>query len=228
MVTLSDLVLQARRKADLENSNFIRPDEAQQMVNASCAELHGLLCNQYEDQFTIAYPFTVAAASDGYALPSDFYRLRGVDFSTGGQWVPLRRFNFVDRDRYDLPSRSVLYDCDGGLRYRLVGSQLLLTPSANGAGGSYRLWYIPRYQDLVNDMDPMSDNYLMNYWHEYVTTDAAMKMALKEESSDLVEKLFIQKGALQKRIEEEATNRDAGEPEHVADLASGNWDEGWW
>lgn len=60
-------------------------------------------------------------------------------------------------------------------------------------------------------------------WMEYVVTDAAIKMAQKEESDTSV--LQLQKAALIKRIEAAAENRDAGSPATISDV---QWTNGTW
>jgi hypothetical protein len=60
-------------------------------------------------------------------------------------------------------------------------------------------------------------------WLEYVVTDAAIKMAQKEESDTST--LQFQKQALIKRIEAAAENRDAGSPATIADV---QWTNGTW
>jgi hypothetical protein len=60
-------------------------------------------------------------------------------------------------------------------------------------------------------------------WLEYVVTDAAIKMAQKEESDTST--LQFQKAALIKRIEAAGENRDAGSPATIADV---QWTNGTW
>ncbi len=212
MVTLSELVAAAKQRADLEGSNFIRPAEARFMVNSSAAELYGLLVSSYEDYFTTSFEFSIASDEDGYSLPFVFHKLRGLDLSSSGTWININRFNFEERNSQNRPLNLDLI----GVKYRVVGSRLMIIP-ADQAAGNYRMWYIPKFVTL-EDGDSLDENTSMEYWYEYIVVDAAIKMAQKEESDAVVAALMMQKMALKTRIEEESANRDAAQPERVTDI----------
>jgi hypothetical protein len=48
-VTFAQLKTRARRRADMEGSNFVTPEELGDFVNASCAELHDILVGAFQD-----------------------------------------------------------------------------------------------------------------------------------------------------------------------------------
>jgi hypothetical protein len=58
-------------------------------------------------------------------------------------------------------------------------------------------------------------------WLEYVITDVAIKILQKEESD--VSVLMAQKMALKQRIQEAASNRDAGRPDSISDVRGNGW-----
>jgi hypothetical protein len=125
--------------------------------------------------------------------------------------VPIKQFNFADRNRY-----SVLGPVFLDVRYRLVGTKIMFSPLPK-AGVALRLWYVPRFAGLVNDTDTFDG---FGGWTEYVVTDAAIKALQKEESD--VSVLMAQKQALIARIESAAENRDAANPETVTDSQAQN------
>ncbi len=215
-ITLLDIKAQARNRADMVNSNFIDEIELNSYVNNSIAELHDLLVATYgADYLVLSYDFTTVNSVDTYALPADFYKLKGVDAKlNGSQYYSLRPFNFNERNR----NQDVAWGLIGGpsIRYRLVGSNLKFSPIPEG---SYpiRMWYIPVAAKLVLDTDIYND---INSYAEYVVVDAAIKMLQKEESD--VSVLMAQKMDLRKRIENMAQNRDAEQPETVSDIYAEN------
>lgn len=214
-ITLATIRTESRQRADMENSEFITDSELNTFINQSYAELYDLLVSRFEDYYTTSTTFTLSAGSNTYALPSDFYKLRGLDYaSSGTNYIPVYKYNFSDRNRRN---RSVnrLIGRQFDIRYRILGNTLTMTPE-DGAAGNYRLWYTPRITRLSSDSDTLDS---VNGWHEYVVVDAARKMLLKEESSTTA--LDREKQALIERIEAMAANRD-DQPETITDTQS--WD----
>jgi hypothetical protein len=137
------------------------------------------------------YQFTTDGINDHFALPTDFYKLLGVDVqvSSPGMWVALRPFNFADRNRYAVTNSAIPM-----------------------AGQTLRLFYVPKFTPFVLDADTMDG---VNGWEEYIVVDAAMKALAKEESD--VSVLMARKQALIQRLDAETQNRDAGSPATVGD-----------
>lgn len=212
MITLAELKEQARQRSDMENSEFVSDVELTSYINSSLAELHDLLIASYCDDYMMEeYLFASTTALD-YALPADFYKLRGVDVRSGnGQWATVKRFNFNRRNEQQ---NAYAWNLLGlpYLEYRLVGSKIRFNRTPDTAL-SFRLFYHPKLSKLVNDADSYDD---INGFAEYVVVDAAIKMMQKEESD--VRVLMGQKEALRQRIIAMAANRDANEPASVTDV----------
>lgn len=214
--TLLQLKTQARQRSDMEGSDFVSDSELTSYINSSIAELHDLLVGTYgPDYFVEKYQFSTVAGTEDYALPSNFYKLKGVDaLLSGTQYYSLRPFNFNERNRHQDINWSLL--AGPSIRYRLVGNNLKFNPAPD-AGYSMRLWFIPTPTPLVLDADIYND---VNSYAEYVIVDAAIKMLQKEESD--VSVLASQKMDLRKRIENMAANRDADQPESISDIYADN------
>lgn len=204
----------------MEGSDFVTDSELVGYINNSIAELHDLLVATYgPDYYVENYAFTTTASTENYALPANFYKLKGVDvLLSGNQYYSLRPFNFNERNR----DQDVTWGLLAGptIRYRLVGTNLKFSPAPD-SGYNVRLWYIPLPTQLVLDADIYND---INSYAEYVITDVAIKMLQKEESD--VSVLSAQKMDLRKRIENMAQNRDADQPESISDIYAEN-DEYW-
>ncbi len=221
-MTLEQLRLATRQRADMVASQFVTDQEFDSYINSSLAELYDLLVQKYgDDYFVTTADISTTPAAERYDLPADFYKLLGVDLRLSGGldgFITLRPFTFAERNRYATANAQTWIGVTN-LRYRLNGNKLWLTPTPQN-GQQLRIWYVPRVIPLVNDND-VADG--VSGWLEYVVVDAAIKAMQKEESD--VSVLMAQKGALIKRIEAAAENRDAGNPATVADVqfSSGAW-----
>lgn len=213
-VTLAQLKTRARERADMENSGFISDSELVSYINASVAELYDLLVSKYGEDYFVASPYSITTTNnqDTYALPSNLYKLLGVDLQldTSGNWVSLKRFEFAERN---IPQIWDVKFVDF-IRYRLFGSNIKFSPVPQSAQ-SLRLWYIPLPTALANDSDTLDG---FNGYEEYVVIDTAIKMLNKEESDSTL--LMAEKAAMKLRIEQMAEGRDAGQPSKIQDITS--------
>lgn len=220
-VTLGQLKTAVRERSNMEGSEFISESELTRYINQSASELYDLLVASFEDYFMEELVFSYTS-DDGYTLPSDFYKLRGVDFQSGSDWIVVNPFNFLQRNK-PLSAWTMTYSgAPYNVRqYRIVGNTIRMVPIGQ-ATGTYRLWYIPSWQQLSSDSDSTSLSF--EGWDEYVVIDAAIKCLQKEESD--VSVLFAQKQALAARIRAMAAGRDAGQPESVSDVRTEM--DRWW
>jgi len=212
-VTLLELRNRSRQRADMVNSKFVTDAELNTYVNASNAELYDILINSRgENYFVLSYNFTTSINQDTYALPSDFYKLMGVDFVTSStQAITLKAFRWQERNRFREPFYNVR---NYNLMYQVRGDDLVFIPTPNGSQ-QIRLWYIPLPQELTLDTDSFNG---INGYEEYVVIDAAIKMRVKEESP--VEELLLAKESMRQRILSASAGRDSGEPARVVDTDS--------
>lgn len=213
MITLAEIKEQARQRADMENSEFVSDAELTSYVNSSLAELHDLLIASYCDDYMMEEHLFTSDGTLNYALPDDFYKLRGVDVRRGptGQWATVKRYNFNRRNEQQ---NAYAWNLLGlpYLEYRLVGSKIRFNRTPDQAL-EFRIFYHPKLAKLTADADSYDD---INGFAEYVVVDAAIKMLQKEESD--VSVLMAQKEALRQRVIAMAANRDANEPASVTDV----------
>lgn len=210
-VTLANLRTRVRYQADIESSTHVSDAELTYYVNNSAAELHGLLCTLYEDYYLTSSTFTLTSANT-YTLPSNFFKLRGLDYDNAGSYITVPRFSFEERNRWQ--ERYQRGDLEVWRAFRLMQGAIYILPEDDFAG-TYRLWYLLNYTAMTSDADTLSD--LMG-WDEYVVVDAAIKCLQKEESDASI--LTARKAELKRRIEGEATNRDASGPERITVVGS--------
>jgi hypothetical protein len=213
--TLAELKTLARQRADMENSTLIRDVELKNYINDSYGELYDLLTASFEDYYLKSpVTFTLTQPANTYSLPSDFYKLRGLDFQlSSSDWTTVTQFNFAERNvrsrllsRYTTGQRS--------LSYRVMGSKLYLIPEEE-CSGTFRLWYVPKVTPLDLDADIMGD--VLDF-AEYVIIDAAIKCLIKEESD--ISALMALKQKMELRVTTMAKSRNIDRPERVADVSS--------
>lgn len=223
VLTLAQLRTAAKQRADMVNSDFVSDTEWNSYINQSAYALYDLLIQKYDnDYFVDDYSFPTDGTSYLYNLPTDFYKLLGVDLQLGNSddsWITLRKFERAERNNFALPNFQNFYGVTN-LRYRLRANGLWLTPTPQ-AGQTIRILYIPRLPELTTDSSELDG---INGWNEWVIVDAAIKALVKEESDTSA--LERDKASITARIESAAENRDAANPQRVADVQSNSWPDG--
>lgn len=146
-----------------------------------------------------------------------FYKMAGVDLAVNTSyvnpaWVTLKKFNFIDRNKYVYPnSTSTIYGVYNQA-YRIMGQQIDFIPVPAG-NQTIRLWYAPRLPSLLADSDITTLGF--SGWLRYPIVRAA-KYALDKEESN-TDKLDAELLFLKTRIEQMSQNRDAGMPDTISE-----------
>lgn len=240
-MALATLRLACQQKADRVGSNFITPQEWNQFINLGMYELYDILITVYEDYYLAplaqfitngsdylynlpdgAATFTNGYTGNGTFVAPPLYKLLGVDLglsNANNAWVTIDRFNFNDRNQFVYPNTASTIYGVFNLRYRVLGKQIEFIPTPS-AGQPIRYWYIPRLPELLQDTDITTLG--QSGWLNYVIVRVA-KYALDKEESDS-SKLDAELVWLKSRIEESASNRDAGKPDTITNVRlNGGW-----
>ncbi len=233
-MSLGEIRQRAKQRADMINSNFVTQSEWNYYINQSYTELYDLLITCYEDYYVAPKLTFSTDGSQSYALPNGqnysgapaFYKMFGMDIGLNGNsnaYSTLKKFDFIQRNRYVFPQITSTILGVFNMQYRVVGGNIMFIPTP-AAGQIVGVWYFPRLNTLLKDTDIMDG---ISGWTEYVIVDAAIKALNKEESP--VDTLMNEKLMLKKRIEETATNRDAGQPDTISDTRTRAelWGGGW-
>lgn len=177
-------------------------------INEGVQELHELLAEKFdEDYLETSATFTTVAGTEAYNLPSDFYKLLGVDLTLGSQVISLQPYRRAERSLYKAAVGGPTLP-----RYKLTGSQLRLLPAPDSAYAG-RYWYIPTKTLLVNGSDEIN---FPNGWERYVVLRAAIT-ALKKEESETAS-LENELALIRQDIERRAEQRDPGAPHKAVDV----------
>lgn len=213
-VTLAYLKEQVRARADQQNSQFIQDAELTDYINGSASALYDMLVEAAEDYYVTSATFPIIQGTNEYNLPSNFYKVLGVDYLVNNKPVPMSRFNFRDRHLYNyLDARPEI------VRYGIWGNLLVFKPQAPQIA-SVVLWYVPAITKLVNDADLLDG---VNGWEEYIILDAAIKCMVKEESDPSA--LLAQLQMVKDRIATMSKDRDQGEPQKTTDIIGSRYDQ---
>ena len=152
-LTLEQAILEVRRRSDMEHSQFVTDAEIKSYIQMSYTELYDLIVSRFEDYYITDTLFSLTEEDNTYTIPSNLYKIRGVDLITGAgpdDFVSLSKWNFQERGlASSLPVRVTGYRT---VQYRLLGQEMTMMP-ANNAPGSYRLWYIPACPTLAAPSD---------------------------------------------------------------------------
>lgn len=217
-ISLGQIRLMAQQRADRVNSNFVTLPEWNSYISQSYFELYDLLISTYGSEYYLApaYEFTTNGTDQQYSLPTDLYKLLGVDLGLGlssTAFITIHNFNFIERNRYVYPQLGNTYLGVFNMKYRLMGDKLFFIPTPS-ADQRVRVWYVPKLVQPLADTDILNG---LSGWLEYVIIDAAIKALQKEESD--VSVLMAQKMAMKQRIESTAQNRDTGQSQTISDTA---------
>lgn len=233
-MSLYELRLRSQQTADRVNSQFVTVSEWNSFLRLAMYELYDILIMSYEDIFADQYVFiNTNGTTQNYPLPDGvsnypggvypgttgapakaFYKMAGMDLginTSNNAWVTLRKFNFIDRNKYVYPnSTSTIYGVYN-MAYRLMGNNINIIPTPAG-NQQVRMWYSPRLPALLQDVDLTTIG--TSGWLRYPIVRAA-KYALDKEESDTT-KLDAEIVYLKTRIEEASQNRDAGVPDTIS------------
>lgn len=214
-VNRADLRLRAKRRADLEGSNFVSDEEWNDYLREGAAELHGIIVDLNEDYLLKSKEISLTANTDSYVLPDDFLKLRGVDLletSGGNIKYTLLEYSFRDRNQYQIISQFV--DWGEGFRYHVEGNAIKFTPVPSGSD-TVNLHYIQDAPELENDKSTLPLVY-GRQWERYVVIYAAMEAKSKQDAP--VDNLARKLERARKLITRAANKRNFAEPKKAVDV----------
>ena len=237
-LSLYELRLRSQQTADRVGSDFVVTSEWNAFLRLAMYELYDLLIDSYEYLMSDQIVFiNTNGSTQNYPLPDGvtnylggtfpngsgspataFYKLIGMDLNVNTStvspaWVTLRKFNFIDRNKFVYPnSTSTIYGVFN-MGYRLMGKNLNLIPTPAG-NQILRMWYAPKLPALLADTDVTTLGF--SGWLRYPIVRAAKYALDKEEGSD-TSKLDTELVFLKQRIEQASQNRDAGIPDTISE-----------
>lgn len=212
VINVSDLIVSARRRANMENTQFVTDAEVITYLDQANRKFYNLLVTEFENWFVSDTTFPTVDGQKEYDLPTDFYKLLGVDLEdASGRAFTLRPFELNERNR-------IVHTWIGKpVRYILKGSKIVLVPTPSGAAQTIRLLYVPSPVAITSSAQTIE---VFNGFDEYIALDAAIRMLMKEESDTAL--LERERAYMEQQIIDLMRGRDAGFPKRVTDLATLN------
>lgn len=165
-VSLGAMRLAAQEASDFENNPSIPTETWNQFLSQSYKRLYDLLVGAYGNDYHIAtiWQFNLTGSTQLVPLPdggpsftnvngttaAKFYKATGVDLqysSSPNGWVTLKRFEWIERNKYAYPNTTVNWSGYTNLRYTLHGNNLYFIP-VPPAGQLCQLHYVPAPTNL--------------------------------------------------------------------------------
>lgn len=204
--TIANILAEARSRADAETpdptADFTTDVELIRYANKSYKQLIDLICSQGDAAIDLLAVSTTLTTP--FVLPTDYYRLVGLDGPNPGSispWIALRPFQFKNRNTYTDTQFP---------RYRIVNGALMLTPS-DSTVTSVRLWYVPVPATLTDVSSVQS----FNGWDDFLVGSIAAAICVKEDRDPSPHLGYAQAAA--SRILEACSRLAIAEPKTIAE-----------
>lgn len=228
LVSLSTLRSLARERADMVGSTFIADSATgiDRWINEGAQKLHQMLVEAFGSDYMETRAQVTMQFDGTGTLPTQFFRLLGVEMVVGGQTYTLKRYNRQERNAYSnaSPYSSLpLYKLTGD--NSSVGGRVIKFLPASAAPSTAVIYvlYAPQFE-ARNIMGTLTGTLLSattdtvnfeNGWERYIVLYTAIQMLKKEESDTRdLEKEFE---ACRQEIMASAENRDADQPPSAVD-----------
>lgn len=213
-VLVSELMTICRDRTDQQNSTFITDAELLRYINTAYKELYNKLLQANSTYFMSEQTVNLIANQRAYALPSDFYKIQGVDINTTtSEKITAKPYSFENRNRQN-------YICgynSQNYRYVIQGDEIIFIPTPQSATTA-TLYYIPVTPTISAGTDTVTS---VNGGYQYLIADVCRRIAMKAEDSNVNEFILEKREAIQDIMDNFAT-RDEGMPETVTDAYSIN------
>lgn len=220
--TLGNIVVRAKEKADMENSNFISNAEWYRMANNWIPKLWNLLVKADPDRYTREETLTADGSTQDFSVAADYYGTVGIDYisdQTDGVYVPLPRLYGVEQTQYAQTEPGVPMGYTFRYNAATPSTPLIRVIPTPDTQSDLRHRYIvapPSYATDGSDSAVLVAG--IAGFEEYVVIGMAIDARIKEESS--VVQLRQSLAEMQMHLEEMAENRSAHTAGHVVDSRS--------
>jgi hypothetical protein len=227
--SLTTLRARVREKADMPSTQFVT-DTANSLdafINEGIQKLHDKLIEAYDSDYVEKSQAFTYVANQDVSLPTDFYKLLGVDLNYGAGVVTLNKYNRRERNSYKNinalglfgPMPSYKLTSVGGL----AGTGALRFLPQPAAGSTGVIWYSPQATVLVAGGDTVN---VPGGWERYIVAYAAMCCLDKEESDSSQQMKLL--ADMDQEFKAIINNRDASQPTQSVDVDNVNNPILWW
>jgi len=222
LVTVQTIVDSAIDLADMRNSAFIDQSgtvgtELIRYANMAYKDLYQRIVLSKEFYFTTSTNISVVNGTSSYALPSDFYKLDGVDMAidSSGRYLTLQPFGFVERNKFRSGLNVPIAPYGQIFRYIIVGSTIQFVPIPS-LSCTVQMWYTPEPITVTLS----SSLQLPIGGDEYMSLYIACAMLAKEETDST--SLNQKRLEIIDQLKLSLKDRDQGSPHKIVDVTSIN------
>lgn len=213
--TMAELETQIRRRADMEDTDFVSSTEVFDSINKSAEKLLEKIAALSEDLLIKKNTITTVAGTAEYELAADVLKLHKVALRVSNGTVPINRrgTDFVD----DTTAQSWGYAFVPSYRARIA---------ANGSGAM--VWMLD-FQPIPSGVFTVLYEYIWGWtalassgdkvqlpFPEYIVLDSAIMLLQKEKSSTT--ELVQEREILERRIEAWLEPKDHHRTAHILDV----------
>ena len=197
--TVTELVTRVRQRAGIEKSQVLTDAEIISHIDAAYTRMYDAIVDRFENYFVIS---TDVTPSSGTAtLPSDFYKLLGVDMLISTPPESIAPFTFSERN-----------NTSSSVRYLLQNASMKFIP-APGPGVQFRVWYVPAPEKITTGSQVIDG---IAGWEDFVVITAAIQALIKQELDASQLKMAQQEAMI--RLTRMASRRDASGVAVVTDV----------
>lgn len=222
-VTVQTIIDSAIDLADMKRSNFIDQTgtagtELIRYANMAYKDLYAQIVLSKEFYFTTSSTISVVSGTDTYSLPSDFYKLDGVDLAldNSGRYLTLRPFQFVERNKFRSGLALTIAPYGQVFKYVVVGGNIRFLPIPSQSA-SITLWYTPEPAVITSFSTSLS---LPIGSDEYMSLYIACAMLAKEETDTSA--LNAKRLEVIDQLKNSLKDRDQGSAAYVVDESTIN------
>lgn len=209
--------------ADMRHSQFVDQtgaagSELLRYVNMAYKDLYQQIILAKELYFTTTTTIQVNGGTDAYPLPSDFYKLDGVDLALddSGRFLSLTPFMFKERNKFRSGLALSVAPYGQVFKYMLVSNTIKFVPVPSQSA-SIQLWYTPEPKVIGSFSDTL---YLPIGCDEYMSLYMACAMLAKEESD--TSQLNAKRLEVLDQLKNSLKDRDQGSASYIVDESSVN------
>lgn len=222
-VTVQTIVDSAVDLADMRNSAFIDQSgtagtELIRYVNMAYKDLYAQIVLSKEFYFTTSTTINVVGGTSSYTLPSDFYKLDGVDMAldNSGRYLTLKPFQFMERNKFRSGLALTVAPYGQVFRYIIVGTNIQFIPLPSQSS-VIQLWYTPEPVSISSFSTSLS---LPIGCDEYMALTIACRMLDKEETD--TSSLNAKRLEVLDQLRNSLKDRDQGSASYVVDESTIN------
>lgn len=209
--------------ADMRNSQFIDQSSAAgsellRYANMAYKDLYQQVILAKEFYYTTTASFQITGGTASYPLPSDFYKLDGVDLALddSGRFLTLTPFMFKERNKFRSGLALSVAPYGQVFKYMLVGNSIQFVPLPSQSS-TIQLWYTPEPTTIRSLADTLS---LPIGSDEYMSLYIACAMLAKEESD--TSQLNAKRLEVLDQLKNSLKDRDQGSASYIVDESTVN------